>query len=603
MIRRDPAHFGRTLAIATVVLLAIVAFGEVTQAQEVRVARASFCGGEASYQRGDDPYGSWYALGPNTPLVAGDAVFVPAGERAELDLGMGTVAHLDEKSHIELLNLAPDVVQIGLWSGALDLRVRPIPKGAAVEVDTPYGATTVLQPGTYRFWLSGDSADFAAAAGRLSVTVGGEDLEVGEGDDLEITGTSSPAFAYYDLPVVVRFDLWSDERDQRYDRAEGPRFANPAVMGLEDLDGAGEWQEDEDYGALWVPYVEPDWVPYRNGRWIWQDPYGWTWVSYEPWGWAPYHYGRWVYADSGWAWVPPPPGVRPSRAGSIILPAYAPALVGFLGGPDWSLTGTGQQAVGWVPLAPSEPYVGPWASGSAPPSAWVNASVKGAVSVVLAEDFAARPVKVLAADSAELKKAPVLGGQPRGISPTKASLTAYPMRTTGRAAPEESAKVLVARLLPPGRPASFDRKLKDIKDSGRPFATAPEPGVGKPFARGSAAPAGIRSAWTLDAKGETLKRKEAAPGKTQRHTDLAPRPVDSAGAPGQPKPVLDRSPEGLPAARPAAPPSEPGSAHAAKPETPAEKTAAAAGTRAAEAKPADAKGQEPAPTLTPNKKD
>ncbi len=98
-------------------------------------------------------------------------------------------------------------------------------------------------------------------------------------------------------------------------------------------------------------------VPARP--WVWQAPWGWTWtwVDDAPWGFAPYHYGRWAYVGSQWAWVP-----GPIEAG--VAPAYAPALVGFVGdgdgGVDWNVAltvGGGAAAdVAWFALAPGEPW-------------------------------------------------------------------------------------------------------------------------------------------------------------------------------------------------------------------------------------------------------
>jgi hypothetical protein len=68
-----------------------------------------------------------------------------------------------------------------------------------------------------------------------------------------------------------------------------------------------------------------------------------------PWGFAPFHYGRWVYWGTRWVWVP----------GSYVRrPVYAPALVGWVGGSGWSVSiNAGPPTVGWVPLAPMEPFV------------------------------------------------------------------------------------------------------------------------------------------------------------------------------------------------------------------------------------------------------
>jgi hypothetical protein len=102
---------------------------------------------------------------------------------------------------------------------------------------------------------------------------------------------------------------------------------------------------------VWYPRgVGSSWTPYRDGRWVWQEPWGWTWVDDAPWGFAPMHYGRWARIGSRWAWIP---GPRRTRA------VFAPALVAFVGGSDWSLSLSfgNQSPVGWFPLGPREAYV------------------------------------------------------------------------------------------------------------------------------------------------------------------------------------------------------------------------------------------------------
>ena len=63
-----------------------------------------------------------------------------------------------------------------------------------------------------------------------------------------------------------------------------------------------------------------------------------------PWGFAPSHYGRWTQIGPRWAWVPGSFGPRP---------VYAPALVAFVGGDNWSVA-LGSPGAAWFPLAPGE---------------------------------------------------------------------------------------------------------------------------------------------------------------------------------------------------------------------------------------------------------
>ena len=162
----------------------------------------------------------------------------------------------------------------------------------------------------------------------------------------------------YAMVQVTRdeFAAWNDDRDRAEDRvAQQRRYVSPEMTGAEDLDRYGTWEQTPEYGALWVPRQVPvGWAPYTVGHWAWVRPWGWTWVDDAPWGFAPFHYGRWVYRRDVWCWVP---GTYVAR------PVYAPALVGWIGGPSVSVSisiGGGGPPVGWVPLAPREVYVPPY---------------------------------------------------------------------------------------------------------------------------------------------------------------------------------------------------------------------------------------------------
>jgi hypothetical protein len=225
---------------------------------------------------------------------------------------------------------------------------------------------------------------------------------------------------------------------------------------------------------VWTPtVVAAGWRPYYDGHWIWQDPWGWTWVGAEPWGWAPYHYGRWFVYGSQWYWAPAAPSVAV---------AYAPAVVGFVGGgPGWSATVAvgGGGYVGWFPLAPHDPFVPWW--GSAPHAAvnvtnvtYVN---KTYVTVVNQNTFvsggsvarnAVRDPQIVR----QVTSAPVVRG-PIPVMPTIASLRVA--SAAARPAPRPPAvvaqRVVVSRVAPPPAPAPFQAKARVIQENrGAPVA-------------------------------------------------------------------------------------------------------------------------------------
>ena len=98
----------------------------------------------------------------------------------------------------------------------------------------------------------------------------------------------------------------------------------------DELQPYGHWMDHGRYGYVWMPNVDPGFVPYgSNGYWV-NTSYGNTWVSDYSWGWAPFHYGRWFYDDYyGWLWVPDT--------------VWAPA---------WVTWRSGGGYYGWAPLMP-----------------------------------------------------------------------------------------------------------------------------------------------------------------------------------------------------------------------------------------------------------
>src|SRR6185295_5732419 len=186
--------------------------------------------------------------------------------------------------------------------------------------------------------------------GEIFSPKGTERLQAGQ--SMEVRGSASdPEFQIGPAPQQDEWDRWNADRDRDLERTGSYKYVSPDIYGAEELDGHGTWENDPQYGNVWIPRVDADWAPYSVGRWSWIDYYGWTWVSGDPWGWAPYHYGRWYHGSRGWAWWP-----------GAIGPRYywRPALVGFFGwGGGGVGFGFGFGNVGWVPLAPYERFH-PW---------------------------------------------------------------------------------------------------------------------------------------------------------------------------------------------------------------------------------------------------
>ncbi|HEY0837707.1 MAG TPA: DUF6600 domain-containing protein, partial [Azospirillum sp.] len=295
--------------------------------------------------------GEWISAVRNRPLTTGDRVATDAGGRAELRIGSTTV-RLDSGTELEVVQIDDERIALHLHSGTAGVRLRSLESAREFELATAEGRFTANRAGRYRF----DRGDETS-----HVTVwSGEALYEGPGSALTVYGGQRAEFwlerqnaAQYSItdPERDSFAAWNDERDRQDDRSASTRYVSPEMTGVEDLDRYGRWEQAPEYGAVWVPRVVPaGWAPYGAGHWAWISPWGWTWVDDMPWGFAPFHYGRWVMHHRHWAWVP---GTYVRR------PVYAPALVGWVGGPHVSINISigNRHPIGWFPLAPREVYV------------------------------------------------------------------------------------------------------------------------------------------------------------------------------------------------------------------------------------------------------
>jgi hypothetical protein len=471
----------RTLSTSAAILLALssagVAFGQerdeygdIIQTDiEQTVARVSHLQGSASYSRGDDP-DNWQPADVNIPMTLGDRIYTGPRSRLELQVHGGDIVRLGSRTDLAALNLTDDTKQFAIKAGIASFRVRRLDENDLWEVDTPNAAVTFEQPGNYRIDVDQDGyTRVSVLSGAASVAAGGGQVALHTGDAMSIDGIESPRYSVFGLSSPDRWDRWVNVREGSMSRARSYQYVSAGVVGAEDLDEYGRWEEIPEYGHVWTPLtVEVGWAPYRVGHWVWQDPWGWTWISTEPWGWAPYHYGRWVTYSSRWYWVPVAPTVR--------TVAYAPALVAFVGGgPGFSASVTigGGGVVGWFPLAPRDPLI-PWWRREA-----VNVNVTNVtyvnrtyVTVVNQNTFVSgglvtRNIVTDRTVVQQVAAAPVVRGAVP-IVPTMAS-TRVSVRTQA-AAPRPPAAVtsraVVARVAPPPAPPRFEQKLAVIKQNG-----------------------------------------------------------------------------------------------------------------------------------------
>ena len=524
----------QTLALAAG--LALVAFSGVTRADPPgRVARLGYVNGQVSFSpAGED---DWGQAAINRPLTTGDRLWADAGGRAELQVG-GAMVRLSDSTAVSVLSLDDDVTQLQLTEGSLNVRVRRLEPNQFVEVDTPNLAFTLRRPGAYRIDVDPDGTSTVIRMRE------GEGEAAGESGSYLIQAPQVQRFSgdaqrdegYASAPPPDDFDRWAGDRDRVITTSVSARYVSPDVVGYEDLDNNGDWSDDQGNGHVWYPrHVTRDWAPYRDGHWAWVDPWGWTWVDDAPWGFAVSHYGRWAHIRGRWGWVPGPVQTRAY---------YAPALVVFVGGPNFSLKissgGGGGGGVAWFPLGPREVYhpaykVSPryfeqvnvsntvvnktviknvYVTKNVTNITYVNRRVPGAVVAVPQETFkSAQPVAkaTIRVSKEAVESHEVAVAAP--VAPTEKSLHAA-SATGGKPPARAFTRQVVARTAPPPPKPSFaSQQAKLAAQPGKPLDDAQREEVvkAKPATTAAAASAAAPTAPVKVVKAKPADTKTLSP--------------------------------------------------------------------------------------------
>jgi hypothetical protein len=291
----------------------------------------------------------WVAARRNRPLTERDHLATDNDGRAELHIGSSTL-RVGPATEVEFVELDDERISIAVHRGSVALRVRSDDVADELMLVADDGRLRPLRAGHYRLDVEPASSFAHAWSGEARFEGHDSALVIAAGQRAEFWRESDGRTHYsWAREDSDDFGAWALGRDRDEMRYAGSRYVSPEMTGAVELDRYGRWDRHPEYGNLWYPHsVGAGWAPYRDGHWAWVSPWGWTWVDDAPWGFAPFHYGRWVNWQGRWGWAP---------GGYVARPAYAPALVAWLGGGNVSVgISIGGPTVGWVPLAPFEVY-------------------------------------------------------------------------------------------------------------------------------------------------------------------------------------------------------------------------------------------------------
>ncbi|APV50366.1 hypothetical protein BWI17_12080 [Betaproteobacteria bacterium GR16-43] len=530
-----------------------------------RVGRVSYTIGSVSLYA--DPERNWEKAYVNSPLTSENSLWTEPRARAEVRIG-STALRLDETTQLDMRRLGDMELRAHVVRGSLSVFIRDFDRSERYEISTPNATFILTGAGRYRIDSDGDRGDAA-----LTVFAGTAEVDasrrtaVRAGDTVRVLDDG--ARIEFERLANTPFDDWALARDDRVGRGnvETVRYVSPHMTGYEELEGAGSWAQEPDYGAVWYPArVSVDYVPYRDGRWVYTRPWGWTWVDNAPWGYAPFHYGRWVYVGNRWGWCP---GRYQPR------PVWAPALVSFVGAPGFSVSVSSGRApaMGWYPLSPWDHYR-PWYTNNTTYINNVNVIVnrpprgrdqdrdrnrERATTVILREDFVQqRPVaagmtRVSGESVREAARAPI-AANPVAVLPTRGEVRHVP--STQAFIPSNNPSVRVGGETVGGAPANAPAAQPQAGTSGR--------GNSKPvFTPGGSVPVAT-PAPVIPAPQQAQQPVQQPPrvgGEAVRQDSRAAKPASPPPPPvpvAQPQPQLQpqQQPQSAPAFR-GRPPSTP----------------------------------------------
>ena len=294
----------------------------------------------------------WVAVVKDAPFGTGDTLFSGTQGMSELIVPNGTWIRTGYSTQIQFINLDTEVSEMDVASGV----ARLYNKGGRTVIKTtcPFGYVLANPGSIFDIYVGDTSVEVIAVKGTVSFihssTQGRYDVAAGSPSVLADQNQVSSGEGAID----PTWDQWNRGRDDFWAaRLRNRRSAEYLPPPLQDesavLDENGTWETVDYEGAprrFWRPRVAAGWAPFTNGRWTeWEGDQ--TWVPAEPFGYMTHHYGNWVLIGGGWYWAPPVVTVRTGLPLLDVGFAWMPGRV------SWIHSGDN---VGWVPLAPGEPY-------------------------------------------------------------------------------------------------------------------------------------------------------------------------------------------------------------------------------------------------------
>lgn len=298
----------------------------------------------------------WVETVRDTPFGINDTLYSNKYTRAEIIMPNNTWMRIDSDTQIQLITIKDDVTEIDVISGV----VRFYNKGsyAVIKAVTPLGYV-MGPPGTgFDLIVDHDYVEVIASKGTVyfNHNTAGKQFEAIAGSSSIIANRRQVTAG--DAVADPNWDEWNRDRDALWAKRirtgeESVRYLPPGLYHhAYVLERHGRWQRvyyDGAYYYFWRPvHLTVGWAPFTMGRWTaWYGEH--TWIPYEPFGYVTHHYGCWVLVNGSWYWAPPVARIRVHLGPPLLDIGFA----WYPGRVAWIHSGV---HIGWVPLAPYEPY-------------------------------------------------------------------------------------------------------------------------------------------------------------------------------------------------------------------------------------------------------
>lgn len=318
------------------------------------VGRISHLEGQLSRYNPDTD--DWEITTKEAPFGLDDLLYAEADVKAEFIMPNNTWIRIGGDTRLQLVSLKSETTELDIAFG----KARLYNKSAKAQINatTPFGHINAPPGATVDLSVTENGVEIIAVKKNVYF------IHNTSSARHEIRSNSSAIFADINevttAPGEVEYSWkkFNQEMDALWATRMRDKGASAAHLPPElrteayPLDRHGVWERvyyEGNHYRFWRPVqVSATWAPFTSGAWtVWHGDH--VWIPHEPFGYVTHHYGNWIFTAGFWYWAPP--------ITRVMIHSHVSHLrIGFGWYPGrvaWIHHGA---HVGWIPLAPREPY-------------------------------------------------------------------------------------------------------------------------------------------------------------------------------------------------------------------------------------------------------